>query len=305
MCRQSLAVLILLIFVARPADAQNGGIELFSGETIFEGGTRLSLSHVAIDKRAVYRGSDRIHINQHRRKTEHQFIAGVDYGVHREVTLTALIPYIYKTIHSHSNGRSQTSYSSGLGDVALAVKYRPVRILWHRSAFNIAGLVGVELPTGRVNKEERGRNISPDEQPGSGSFDPLAALLTTLSINRFRMDTQLRYKWNTEGSRDYDRGDVFISQLALKYRFLHKKYPGPSASVSASFRYRYESNSRQNSRSVNNEGSDVFSILIGFGSHILPELDFGMTVNVPIYQRYRGTQLGLDTHVITQFGYRF
>jgi hypothetical protein len=296
---------LFLFLVSSPALAQNGGIELFSAETLFEDGVRLSVSDDYRDRRTLYKGSSRIHSSEHRRSSRHQVIAGADYGIHRDLTLSALIPFTDNQLHRHPGGRGQTAYGSGLGDVFLAAKYRPLRILWFRSAFNIAILGGVELPTGLVNKRERGTTIGGDNQPGSGSIDPVLAVLTTLSINRFRLDTQLRYKWNSKGSRDFDRGDVMISQIAFKYRFLHKKYPGPSASITAALRHRYESNARKDHRSQANFGSDITSIFISLGSHPIPALDVGLAVELPIYQRYRGIQLGIDTRIITRFGVRF
>lgn len=295
----------MLYLIPSESHAQNGGIELFSGETLFEGGTRLSLSSVYQEKKSVYRGSHRIHTGDHRRKEELFLVAGVDYGIHRDVTLTALMPFVEKIIHRHRGRGSQNQYASGYGDLLLTAKYRPLRVLWRQSAFNIAVLLGLELPTGDTTKRERGRSLDPDEQPGSGSFDPLAAVLTTLSINRFRMDTQLRYKWNTKGHRGFDRSDVFIGQIGFKYRFLHKKYPGPSASATVRLRYRYESNARQSGRSVANEGADIYSVVFALGAHPLPELDVGVAADVPFYQRYRGTQFGLDTRLLLNFGYRF
>ena len=42
------------------AFAQQGGIELFSGNTIFESGTRVSLSHIYFSRGSLFSGSEEV-----------------------------------------------------------------------------------------------------------------------------------------------------------------------------------------------------------------------------------------------------
>ena len=193
----------------------------------------------------------------------------------------------------------------GLGDVFLAVKHRFFRTLWTRSAFNISGIVGVELPTGATNVHDDGDRVPLARQPGSGSWDPVAALALTLSVDRFRLDALVRYKLNTEGAHDFDRSDVLTAALRGKYRFLHMRYPGPTAAFEAGVRYRYETEAYQDGDRLADFGGDRLVGRAALTSHPTPGSDLNLSFDFPLYQKYRGTQLGLKFSTALNFGFRF
>ena len=60
------------------AAAQEGGIEVFSAETIFDQGTRLSLSHIYKRKGTLFEGTDEVSDPLDRVFEEYRLVAQID-----------------------------------------------------------------------------------------------------------------------------------------------------------------------------------------------------------------------------------
>ncbi|MEE3055010.1 MAG: transporter, partial [Planctomycetota bacterium] len=180
--------LIAVFFAVAAVSAQDGGIEVISGNTIFESGSRVSLSHLYSS-----RGSS---------MEEHRAVLGFNHGVTPELSLSLLLPALQK-VSGHQR-------SEGLGDAALLGKYRFFSEYWKQSAFHASAIGGLELPTGSTRERDGETLLEPSMQLGTGSVDAIGGLALTLSIERFRFDAQMLYKANTEGSHDYSEGDFFV-----------------------------------------------------------------------------------------------
>ena len=55
--RSAFGTLLLALPLSAPSLAQQGGIEVFAGETLFEQGTRISISHIHTRKGTLREGS--------------------------------------------------------------------------------------------------------------------------------------------------------------------------------------------------------------------------------------------------------
>jgi hypothetical protein len=299
--RTSLPLLSVLTLLHWHAHAQDGGIEVFSAETIFHGGTRASSSYTYKTKGSLHRGSNEISDPQSRKLDEHRIVVSVDHGFRPELTASLLVPYVHRTL----NTNGQDSTGSGLGDVAFLIKYRAWKRDWKRSASHFALITGMETPTGKTNERDNGTLLTPSLQPGSGSWDPFAGVLTNLSLDRFRFDGVLFYKANSEGSQGFEEGDFLSVEIDGAYRFLHKTYPGPSASVKVGFQWKHQERSKQNDLSLASSGSDEFVVRTGLTWHPVPRLDITSSVDLPLYQKFNGEQLARDIRVFMGFGIRF
>jgi hypothetical protein len=287
------------------ARAQDGALELFTAETLFEGGVHVTEKAIYRHFEDLYEGSERVSNPEDQARSEFLFVTGADYGLREDLTLSVLVPVVYTVTEERDATGWSRQHVAGLGDVFLAVKHRFVRELWTRSAFTVAGVLGLELPTGATNVRDDGERIAPARQPGSGSWDPVAALALTLSVDRFRLDALVRYKLNTEGAHDLDNSDVLTAAIRGKYRFLHMRYPGPTAAFELGLRYRYETDAFQDGDKLSDFGGDRLVGRVALTSHPTPGTDLNLSCDLPLYQTYRGTQLGLKLSVALGFGLRF
>jgi hypothetical protein len=295
---------VILLSLAS-ARAQEGGIELFAGETLFSEGWRLSLSEIYKRNDRLFAGSNTVTDPMDRLLEEHRIVTGIDYGLRHDFTLSALVPTVYREMRIRGAGGSTISRSTGLGDIALLAKYRPFKTDWHRGSFNVAVIGGLELPTGSTSERDNGMRLGPTLQPGSGSWDPIVAVATTTGVDFWRFDTLLLYKANTEGSRDFAHGDFFSAELGAGYRFLHTQYPGPAASARVGVQYRHQEADEIDGTRQGSSGLDEITVRGGITVHPAPEWDIKLGIDVPVYHDVRGTQLVRDLRLALAFGIRF
>ena len=78
-----------------------------------------------------------------------------------------------------------------MGDLALVLKKRVYNDVWHRGAWNVSVLGGVETPTGETGRRQDGIRLPTRFQPGSGSWDPFVGGASTWEQGRFRFDTHM------------------------------------------------------------------------------------------------------------------
>ena len=297
--------LVLISVQVERCHAQEGGIEVFAAETLFAEGWRISESYLYKRKGNVYRGSDRVRDPQDRLFEEHRSVTGVDYGLLPSLTLSALLPVVYKQQRQRTGGRKETLESFGLGDIALLGKYRVYKNDWKRGAFHLALIGGLEFPTGDTDADEDGSRLPPALQPGSGSWDPVAAVAANLNLNRLRFDGLFFYKVNTEGAQDFADGDFLAVEGDVAYRFWHTKYPGPTASARLGVQWRHEGRDELDGRTVSNSGSDEILLRPGLTFHPIPSMDLTLSIDVPVYRDFNGEQLGLDLRTFLALGFRF
>ena len=273
--------------------AQEGGIEIFAGETLFEQGTRLSISHIYKAKGSLYRGSSEVANPTDRESSEQRLVLGWNYGLRPRVTVGALLP----VVDPESRSNTTTLGDSGIGDLAAFGKLRLYTSDSYRRSYNLSLVAGVETPTGRTGL------VGP--QPGSGSWDPFAAFAFTDSIRRWRFDAQVFYKWNTEGTDSYADSDVFSLGVTAAYRYLHRPYPGVSNNAKLGLLWKEEGRASSHGVADPDSGSHQLILRPGLGFHPIPAIDLSIRVDIPIYQHFEGEQLGLDYRTILAFGYRF
>lgn len=287
------------------AAAQAGGIEVFAGETLFAAGTRVSIAHLYESKTELFRGSDKVPNPDDRSRTEHRVVLGYNYGWRPRVTVGALLPVVAKQNDLVVGGVPTDRDASGLGDLALFGKYRLYTRDAYRTSTNVSLIAGLEVPTGATGETANGARIPANLQPGSGSWDPFAALAFTSSHGRWRYDAQAFYKWNTEGSQDFEASDVLALGIAAAYRYLHNPYPGSSNSARLGLIWREKGSARQGGSELANFGARELFLRPGLGFHPTPPIDLSLAIDLPLYRDYDGEQLGVGFRTFIAFGYRF
>jgi len=292
---------LILAFAACPLAAQEGGIEVFTGETLYSSGTRVSLSEIWRSEEGLLRGSEDVPDPLHRRFEERRAVLGIDHGLRRGLTLSALVPHVSQELDSSVDKLK----SSGPGDVALFAKHVFQRRDWQRSAIRSALIAGVEVPTGKTSERASGARLDPSLQPGSGSWDPFVGIATTLELDRLRLDAVAFYKENTEGAQDFEAGDRFTLGLKGRYHVLHTRYPGPTVGARIGLEWVHTARAEDGGESVLNSGGEELLLRLGANWHPRPDLDLSLDVGLPLYEDLRGEQLGLDKRIQFSLGWRF
>jgi hypothetical protein len=287
--------------MTRSAPAQTGGIELFAAGTLFDQGTRTSLAYIHKVNGTLFSGTDEVPNPLDGSFEETRAVAAINYGLRPDLTVSALLPFVSKRLESNTGDLD----SSGFGDVAILGKFRAYKLDWERSTFQVATIGGLEVPTGVTDASDNGMRLPPQLQPGSGAWNPFLGLSGNLNLNRLRFDVLGFYKFNTEGAQSYEKGDFLALELDVAYRFLHTQYPGPTASARLGLQWRHEDQDNQGGVTVANSGSEELLLRPGIGWHPAPNIDISIAVDIPVYQDYEGTQLGLDYRTFFAIGIRF
>lgn len=283
------------------ASAQEGGIEVLSAPTLFEGGTRVSIAHVYRRRAGLVDGTDDVTDPLQRTREEHRLVLGLDHGVRPDVTLSALLPFAWNDL----DGNAGDLGGEGVGDIALLAKYRAYKRDWSKGAFHLTLIGGIETPTGDTSERAGGSRLPPDLQPGSGSWDPFAGIASNVNLERLRIDGRVFYKLNTEGTQDFQDGDFFSLEFDTAYRFYHPPYPGPTASARLGLQWRHEGRAELDGVKVGSSGRDEILLRSGLTWHPRPNLDVTLSFDLPLYEDVNGQQLGLDYRSILAIGYRF
>ncbi len=284
-----------------PAMAQDGGIEIFAGETIFATGTRISITEIWKVKEGLISGSSEINDPLDRRHEDRRTVIGLNHGFARGWSFSALLPLVERSLDSTGGDLS----NSRLGDLSLIIKNQFHVKNWVRSAWHSAWIFGVETPTGETGAKDGGVRLPTSLQAGSGSWDPFLGIATTLDLDLWRFDFVALFKENGEGSQSYEQADKLTLSLSGKYRFLHETYPGPSASATVGLKYSHSWHAEDHGVNVGNSGGDDLLLKLAMGWHPRPDLDLGISVDLPLHEDFNGQQLGLDNRLQVSLGWRF
>ena len=142
----------------------------------------------------------------HNKIQESHYFVTVSHGVSERLDLSVQIPYVeIESRNTHDPDRlGKKERSTGMGDLILLGKYR----FWERF-FDAALIAGIKFPTGETKeKDGSGGRFEPEEQPGSGSFDPILGLGASKALGLFHLDSSVIYTIRTEGAQDYEFGNA-------------------------------------------------------------------------------------------------
>ena len=136
------------------------------------------------------------------------------------VTITADVPWAFnETVEIEGDERSHST-EAGLGDIGLQTSFvfwRNRRILpstW------LEGRVFLKFPSGESSAKVDGRR-DPHLQVGTGSWDIGFGLAGTHKLDWGSIYASAFYRVNTEGSLDYEYGDIVLVNLASEIPLGH------------------------------------------------------------------------------------
>jgi hypothetical protein len=229
----------------------------------------------------------------------------LDYNVYRDFTALLSIPYVYNK--ATFTGSEQTT--SGLGDMAVYVKYPIYKDQMFNARQEIQLLGGVEAPTGSTHaKDAQGNLLSATEQAGSGTTNFIVGGALIWGFTAFSLYGDATYKIYGNTS-SYRFGNVFSPSAGINYPL--PIYPALSLTgeVLGQFVARDHSDTVNSgvlpNGKVNSSGGDTLFIAPGFHWTFLTTWALSASFQVPVYQNLRGTQLKSELNIATALSTRF
>ncbi|WP_009036039.1 hypothetical protein [Indibacter alkaliphilus] len=138
-------------------------------------------------------------------------------ALNEKLQLNLVLPYMYNTM----NGSHESEQLSGLSDPMLMLNYKlldqkgnPMEKWLH----NLWVGAGLKAPLAEFQFSRTENLINPNFQLGSGSWDYLAMLNYTSMSNRFGLNLEAVYKFNTFNSQDYRFGNQYNAQANVFYK---------------------------------------------------------------------------------------
>ncbi|MDA0772134.1 MAG: transporter [Cyanobacteria bacterium] len=141
------------------------------------------------------------------------------YGMTDDLDLILNYPYryIYGLKATGHGSTVDQGNSIGFGDLTLLAKYRV-----YKQQTQVAILGGMRFPTGQTNeRDEFGFKLAADDQPGTGSWDPIMGLAISRLYKQMSFDLNASYRLSNQGSQDTIVGDLFSYNIATTYNFKH------------------------------------------------------------------------------------
>lgn len=182
------------------------------------------------------------HEHAHSRSSEMLLNANMSYGITDDLNLIVNVPYRFvyglnsgHHVHDEHDGHGAevvgSGNSIGLGDLNLLAKYR---ILNH--SYQAALIAGIKMPTGDTNEvNNEGERLSPEDQPGTGSWDPILGFAVSYPYRKFSFDANSLYRLSTQGSQGITVGDLVNFNTAATYNFQSHKAFGQDLQAAAVF----------------------------------------------------------------------
>ncbi len=124
-------------------------------------------------------------------------------------------------------------------------------------------------------------------------------------LGRFFLQGSAFYKWNQEGSQDFEPGELFTLDLVGGYRFYQAKFPGPEAIASLGVLWERTGRARQDGNTLSDTGGDELLVNAGLVYRPRPDLQIDVGVGIPVYQDLHGNQLETDFVAAVGIGFVF
>ncbi|GAX62701.1 hypothetical protein SCALIN_C38_0064 [Candidatus Scalindua japonica] len=210
------------------------------------------------------------------------------------------------------DGRRSSMYSQGAGDTMLMTKTLLYADDYLIPTNQVSLLLGVSLPTGSIDQDERGQILPYSMQLGSGTFDPFIGVLYEGSHAPFWWGVNVNYLARAyQNYKSYNLGDEYRADLYAMYQARHNlvgelqikgKYAGDIEGEAREIEQDGNGHMRGNPKmpfmsnlfDPDNYGGSTIDLTAGvqwqpFHNHIL-----NAQFSIPLFQNLHGTQLERD-----------
>jgi hypothetical protein len=242
-----------------------------------------------LSTRGLFQGSKRI-ANPEGMKSEHSEVhVSMQYAPSTRLNVKLEVPFMQGRAEAMVGKERKTSRWSGTGNAMIFLKSRVLEQLRETSKTMHSAIVGIQLPTGeRVAHEPNGEKMAPSEQPGTGNFG--LQLGYALSFERLEDTVWLSASYLTELTGTVRRGDKLSLDAAYGY-WVKRAYRPSDLGIVVAVGPRMEITGRDRGGDFRNTGYTLTAAQMTImATQGLSQYRIG--VQVPLSQRYRGTQMG-------------
>lgn len=138
------------------------------------------------------------------------------YYINDKIQVFAFVPYSYNDM----NGTEQKIKTHGLGDVSILANYLILNTGEDKTKkfkHTLMAGVGVKVPTGKYDLEDKGLIVNRNFQLGTGSVDFIVSGVYTIRYQKVGINSEAGYKINTRNNHEYLFGNQFHASGKLFY----------------------------------------------------------------------------------------
>ncbi len=282
--------------------AQDPILDVLDGETLYDGGSLVSLGNELQREERLRRGGHGVADATHAHQYTWTSTLAWQYGLRHDLQVGVAVPFL--GLAREAAGAEAEDF--GLGDVALLAKWRVHRWDAPGVSINTSVLGTLSLPTGEDDARDGGVEREPDLQLGSGGIDPALGLAITPEPGRWRFNAAVYRRWHLDSDGDGDRrGDQLFAELAIGNRFWLEPYPGPFLRFDVFAHYYRSDRDRLDDARLDDTGGQRLALGGTLAFRPRPSLDLQLTGEVPVWRDVNGQQLDEDWSIQLSLGYRF
>ncbi len=269
-----------------------------------------TLQYLDVDQfnKANYAALNRKGIHGHSYDSQLLNTVNVVYGMNDDLNIIVSYPYNakYNLNYTYDGQTYPQQDSIGFGDLSLIAKYRFLNL--PDKQLSVAALAGIRMPTGQTNERDNsGLRLAPDEQPGSGSWDPIMGLLVTKHIKKISLDANAIYKLSTPGTNEIIIGDAVnynfaVSGIIGSREILEQKFSlGWSLEMNGIWRERLEYQGIKDDA----HGGNTILLTPGLRLAVNDSLITSLGVGIPVIESLNGDKKQPDTNVLLFFSMNY
>jgi len=207
---------------------------------------------------------------------------GVSYTPQERITLGAYLPFVASNLTGPGD---RVAWVRGLGELELLARvvvardrsFSPRHLLW------LIG--GVKTPTAPRLRDDAGYPYPDDDQPGTGSWDPIVGATYAWFGSPVTIYSSLLYRHPTSGPRDYRMGASLLSSTVAQIQ----PFSWLAIQLGADLRYEW-ANALANGVAAPNTGGFLAAVTPGVLFNPWRDLLLRVAVEVPVYQARLGVQ---------------
>ncbi len=137
------------------------------------------------------------------------------WSPHPRITVVGTLPLIAEWLIEPRRSRESVV---GLGDFELSGRAVVFRDRTFSPRHILSVMAGLKMPTGPFVTDSQGYPIAPDDQPGSGSWDPFAGVAYGWFGDNLAVFSSVGYRFTTDGWNGYHRGQQVGGGVTVQFQ---------------------------------------------------------------------------------------
>jgi len=215
----------------------------------------------------------------------------IGYGLTTKLTLEAETGYFFNKTQNYNLDPAYSLTGRGLSNLVLQGKHSIYTN--YDSRFYITGSAGVKIPISRELQWSRNVKLPVEVQPTMGAYGGVfgASLIKEYSATGMRYFVTNRVEINGSNKEDYKPGSSVYTSLYLSKHLMYSWLKGDWTAI-VQLRNEIRAVDKINGQTKPSSGSTLFFIAPQLNYVLKEEWYLSGMVDIPVYQNFKGTQLG-------------